>query len=86
MDHIETDMELLDSTSVPCRARPVNFAQGVNIQDLQKGVDFEISENWQDTADSGEQEVPEKGEPYFDGEEMFRNLSFDCMHQLGTHL
>ncbi|KAI6654513.1 Inactive peptidyl-prolyl cis-trans isomerase FKBP6-like [Oopsacas minuta] len=85
MESLETEVDALRFNSqgyvTNGRAKPVNFKDGVNIQDLKQGVDFEISDNPEDDYDSDNPHASdelEKGESYFDDEELFRNLNFDC--------
>ena len=89
MDGLETEVDALRYNSQGYgSARPVNFKSGVNIQDLKKGVDFEIPDN-PDEAYTPDNEHPseelEKGEPFFDDEELFRNLNFGSITQPGTY-
>ena len=78
MEDLETEVEAL-RLSAQGYARPVNFKQGVNIRDLKQGVDFEISDRLEDGYDSDPQipEELEKGESYFDEEELFRSINFE---------
>ena len=90
MDGLETEVDALRYNPQGYgRARPVNFKGGVNIQNLKEGVDFEIPDN-PDEGYLPDNEHPgeelEKGESFFDDEELFRNLNFESTTQpVGTN-
>ena len=85
MEDLETEVDSL-RINAQGYARPVNFKQGVNIRDLKQGVDFEISDRLEDGYDSEPQfpgEALERGESYFDEEELFRNINFERTREPG---
>ena len=84
MEDLETEVDAL-RLNAQGYARPVNFKEGVKIKDLKQGVDFEISDNLEDGYNSDTGEELEKGESYFDEEELFRNINFERTVQPGKN-